>query len=90
VSGDLTQAEVAHVRAAARFLRARMGGWVMVAKALRVSKKTARLASTPTMALRIARIAGVGVDAVLAGEYPPAGTCPHCGQPSASRVESAP
>jgi hypothetical protein len=79
VSADLTPAEQANVRAAARFLRARMGCWANVAKALRVDKKTVRLAASPTTAFRIARLAGVGVDAVLTGAYPPPGACPHCG-----------
>jgi hypothetical protein len=31
------------------------------------------------MALRVARLAGVPIDDVLAGKFPPAGTCPYCG-----------
>ena len=68
------------MRAAARFLHARMGRWSNVAKALRVGRTTARQASTPTLAFRLARVAGVGVDDVLSGKYPLPGVCPHCGQ----------
>jgi hypothetical protein len=75
----LTAKEAANVRAAAHFLRARMGGWRNVAKALRVDLSTAKSAPTPILAFRLARLVGVGVDDVLAGKYPPAGTCAHCG-----------
>jgi hypothetical protein len=75
----LTAKEAANVRAAARFLRARMGGWANVAKALHVDKRTAHSAPSPILAFRLARVVGVGVDDVLTGKYPPPGTCPHCG-----------
>ncbi len=77
---DLTAKEVASVRAAVQFLRARCGGWAQVAKALRMSKSTARRAASPMVAFRVARFAGVGVDDVLTGAFPPPGTCPHCGR----------
>jgi hypothetical protein len=75
----LSPKEAANVRAAARFLRARMGGWRNVAKALHVSTTTARRAPTPILAFRLAKLVEVGVDDVLTGKYPPAGTCAHCG-----------
>jgi hypothetical protein len=34
---------------------------------------------TPIIAFRIAKFAKVGVDDVLAGRFPEAGTCPRCG-----------
>ena len=77
---DLTAEEQKNVRAALRFLRARCGGWRPVAKALRYSRATLQRASGPVLAFRIARIAGVSVDDVLSGKFPPAGVCPHCGQ----------
>jgi len=80
VSVDLTRDEVAHVRTAARFLRARMGGWRNVAKALRLSTASAKGGASPTIAMRIARLVGVGVDDVLAGRFPDPSVCPHCGQ----------
>lgn len=75
----LTAKEAANVRAAARFLRARMGGWKNVAKALHVTRTTAYKAPNPALAFRLARLVGVGVDDVLTGRYPPPGVCPHCG-----------
>ena len=44
----------------------------------------ARQGASPTLALRIARLVGVGVDDVLGGKYPPAGVCPHCGNPAST------
>ena len=76
---DLTAEETKNVRAALRFLRVRCGGWRPVAKALRYSRATLQRAGGPVLAFRVARLAGVSVDDVLTGKYPPAGTCPHCG-----------
>lgn len=81
---DLTTQEQDHVRAALRFLRARFGGWQHVATALRfkvvtVQKVGTGLPVSASMAVRVARLASVGLDALLAGEYPPAGACPTCG-----------
>jgi len=82
---DLTKDEQANVRTALRFLRARCGGWGPVAKALHVAKSTIEntLAGhrnvSAAVAVRVARLAGVSIDGLLAGEYPPPGTCPYCG-----------
>lgn len=79
---DLTADEQKNVRAALRFLRARCGGWKPVAKVLRTHPLSLSLRDRPisaSLAFRVARLAGIGVDDVLAGKYPPAGTCPHCG-----------
>jgi hypothetical protein len=80
----LTTEEQAHVRAALRFLRARCGGWAPLAKVLRFKRTTlGRVANGRTVsasvAFRVARLAKVGVDDVLAGRFPPAGACPYCG-----------
>jgi len=88
---DLTEKEQTNVRTALRFLRARTGTWGAVAKALRLGESTvANLAGGhnavgPLVAFRVARLAKVGVDDVLAGRFPLPGTCPHCGH----RVEAA-
>ena len=37
-------------------------------------------AVTPTMAFRVARFADAPIDALLAGQCVPVGTCPHCGR----------
>jgi hypothetical protein len=77
---DLTPEEQKNVRAAVRFLRVRCGGWMPLTKVLRLTRSTLqKVGATPVVAFRVARFAGVGVDDVLAGKYPPAGTCPHCG-----------
>ena len=76
---DLTAKEQANVRAAIRFLHARTGRWDVLAKSLRSHKRTLRIPASASMAVRVARLAGVGVDDVLAGRFPAPGTCPHCG-----------
>jgi hypothetical protein len=76
---DLSSAEQAHVRAAIAFLRARCGGMKPLAKALRFARGTLRMPAGPVLAFRVAKLAGVPVDDVLTGKYPPPGVCPHCG-----------
>jgi len=75
---DLTPAEVVNVRRALAFLRVRCGGVKMLAKALHTSKPSLR-APSASLVFRIARLAGVGLDDVVTGKYPPAGVCAHCG-----------
>ena len=82
---DLTDREQTNVRAALRFLHARSGTWEVTAKALRFKAITlgnvaaGRKVASPTLAVRIAKLAKVGVDDVLTGRFPAPGTCPHCG-----------
>jgi len=82
---DLTNDEQTHVRAALRFLRVRCGGWMNVGKVLHYKDTSvANVASgqkavSATLAFRVARVAKVGVDELLAGKFPPPGTCAHCG-----------
>lgn len=82
---DLTDEEQARVRTAIRFLGRRVGGPRTLAKALGFSPHTLRHVRkgeknvSASMTVRIARLAAVTVDALLAGRYPPTGTCPHCG-----------
>jgi len=81
--GDLTAEEQRHVRTAMRFLRTRRGGWEAVAKATRFKRKSLENAAygglvSGSLTIRLARCAGVPVDDLLTGRYPP--TCPHCGQ----------
>ena len=42
-----------------------------------------------SMAVRVAKIAAVGVDEVLAGRWPAKGTCPHCGHVAETSTSSA-
>ncbi len=82
--GDLTAEERDRVRAALRFLCIQCGGYAALAKAIRFENTTlrhvaSRRAPSAGLALRLARFAGVPVDDLLAGRYPPPGMCPHCG-----------
>jgi len=81
---DLTNQQEANVRAALQFLRLRFGGWASVAKALRFKEQTlANVAKgrsvSASMAVRVAKLVNVGIDDLLAGKFPPPGTCPYCG-----------
>jgi DNA-binding XRE family transcriptional regulator len=82
---DLTAEEQARVRLALRFLRTRCGSWERLAKVTHYTAKTLTLISEGTMApsvtlaFRLARLAQVATDDVIAGIYPAAGACPHCG-----------
>lgn len=89
---DLTAQEEANVRAALNFLRLRLGGWVHVSKALNVNEYTVTKAAngrtvSASLTMRIAKLVSVGVDDLLAGKYPPAGTCPYCGHGPSSTVD---
>lgn len=83
---DLTLTEQNHVRAALRYLQIRVGGWEPLSKALHFRNDTTRRvalgrnAVSASMTLRVARLAGVAVDDLLAGRGVPEGTCPHCGR----------
>jgi len=83
----MTAAEQAHVLAAVRFLRARCGGWAPLVKTLGFTRQTLSHPATPAVAFRVARLAGVGVDDLLAGKYPPPGTCAHCGHRADAAAE---
>lgn len=82
----LTVQEQAHVRAALYYLHARIGSWAVLAKAVRSKRANLRrlraghrIRGMRLLAVRLARISGVPVQALLSGGYPPPGTCPHCG-----------
>ncbi len=83
---DLTPEEQRNVRVALRFLRIRFGKIDLLAKALHFTYESMRgvlLGHDPvsaSMMVRVARLAGVGMDDLLAGKYPVKGTCPHCGR----------
>ncbi len=84
-SSDLTPEEQANVRKAIHVLRRRLVGYKALAKALQVNAATLRayggkLAPSAGVAIRVARLAGVPVDDVLAGRWPVEGACPHCGR----------
>lgn len=92
---DLTAKEQDNVRTALRFLHARCGTWATTAKTMRAERNTIRQAMygravSASLAVRVARLAGVGVDDVLAGRFPPPGTCPHCGSAIAADASAQP
>ena len=90
---DLTAKEQKAVRTALRFLRLRVGAWGPLAKALRyewdsIQKvATGRRAVTPALALRVARVAGIGMDELLAGQWLSSRVCSHCGPPPEDFVD---
>jgi hypothetical protein len=89
-SSDLTPQEQANVQAAVRFMRARLGV-TKLAEALKTTTKTVKRASSvrgkPSagLAIRVARLADVPVEDVLAGRWPVPGGCRHCGRGGADR-----
>ena len=100
---DLDAKEQNHVRAALRFLNRRLGTWASVAEALRSTSGTLKKVMSgndsvsASMALRVARLAGVMIDDLLVGRFLPAGACPNCGHvpvpdfaDETTNVESAP
>ena len=90
---ELTPAEQHNVRAMVLKLRAEHRSWKALAAALGVNRITlvraqpGKQAPTVGLALRVARLAGVTVDGVLAGRFQPSCVCPNCGAdlPSAGR-----
>jgi len=83
---ELTQDEVAHVKAALDFLRRRDGTFRALAEAMGLKKATIQYAAgkgkraSAGVALRAARAAGVPVEDILSGVWPKPETCPHCGR----------
>ena len=80
---DLSAKDQEAVRLALRFLRAKLGARTLVA-AVKANPLTVRRALAggevgASLAFRVARVAGVGIGDLLAGAFPPAGTCPKCG-----------
>ena len=81
---DLTLTEQKHVRTAMRYLRRKMGTRAALADALSATYRTIQHVTDGTrsvsasMALRVARLAEVSMDDLLAGRYVP-GACPRCG-----------
>lgn len=82
----LTDLERGNLRAALVYLHAQIGSWATVAKAVRSKRANLRRLRTGQrirgmriLATRVSRLAGVPVQAILAGRLLPKGTCPHCG-----------
>jgi hypothetical protein len=83
---DLTPDEATHVKAALAFLAARYKTWPALAVAMGLKLATVRYAAckgkgvSAGVALRAARAAGVPLEELLAGTWPPTGACPVCGR----------
>lgn len=81
----LTAQERESVRAALRFLRTRLGGRDALARALRYHPRyLGSVKIGPVLAVRLAGVAGVPVDDLIAGRFPLQGACPHCGHVASS------
>jgi len=79
----LTAEEQENGRRALRFLRFRAGGWKPVAHAVGFKRKTLTNVSegdgvSANMVFKLARLAGVTFEDVMAGRFPLSGACPHC------------
>lgn len=85
MDNDLTLVEQNHVRAALRHLHRRAGSWEPVAAALHTKRPnifkalSGRCGVTASLAVRVARLAGVMIDDLLVGRFLPPGACPNCG-----------
>lgn len=82
---DLSFDEQKHVLAYLKMLRARLGNWTTVERALplshsvRVEVTSGRSEISTAIAFRIAKLMDVSLYDVLAGTAHPPNTCPHCG-----------
>jgi hypothetical protein len=77
----LTETEARHVRTAIRGAARVLGGLAKLAAAVgvRPTLLTPRRRPSPGLALAVSRVAGLSLDAMLAGRLVDAGTCPACG-----------
>ena len=81
---SLTPTEQENLALAIRFLFKRHGSWEVIAEA--TGFKSGTLATNnrrllgPGLAIHVARFAGVNVDDILFGKWPPPNTCWTCGQ----------
>lgn len=77
--------ELAHARYALRHTRAHYGSSEAMADALGVSRTTVAQSAgsyplSINLVVRLARLVGVSMDAILTGEWPEPRKCPTCGQ----------
>jgi DNA-binding transcriptional regulator YdaS (Cro superfamily) len=84
-SVSLTPAESAGLRASLKNLRQIHGSWAALARLFGVSDSTvrkvanARTAGSPGLVVLTARLAGIGVERILAPGHIDASKCPTCG-----------
>ena len=85
-STDLTVEQQANAKATLRFLATRHGSARKLAEAMGAKVRTVRAALevrgrvSAGLAVRVAKVAGVPLEDVLGGAWPPPGACPHCGR----------
>ena len=85
-STDLTVEQQANAKATLRFLATRHGSARQLAEAMGAKVRTVRAALevrgrvSAGLAVRVAKVAGVPLEDVLGGAWPPPGACPHCGR----------
>ena len=83
---QLNETERANVLAAMVVMRARLGGWARLARAMGIHKKcvsrvvTGETKPSAGIAVRVASVARVSVGRVLSGEFARLGQCFACGQ----------
>lgn len=67
------------------FLRVKFESWKPIAKLLHFEEasladvRAKRRSVSANLAVRLARILGIGIDDLLAGNWPEPGMCPRCG-----------
>lgn len=81
---QLTADEQEQVRVALRYLRARLGAWVRVARVAHLKRRTVRRLRAgwkvrPYVARNVAAALGTPSSVLLTGRFLPPGSCPHCG-----------
>ena len=85
-AADLTTDEQEHVRVALKHLHAIYRQWKLLGPMLRIKAQSVKNIAhgygcvSASIAFRVARLAGVPMEDLLRGCYPPPGTCKHCGR----------
>jgi hypothetical protein len=85
----LTEEEEQHVRAAIRAVAPGHGGLTRLAARLGVEPSTLRRKLSPGLAVALARVLHLSLDALLSGTILRAGTCPACGARPVERAGGA-
>jgi hypothetical protein len=86
LAAELTPEEQIGVRRALTFLRVQAGSTAKLAATLGVGRYVISRALWKNgkpgalLALRVARLSKQPIDVILLGNWPPDGTCPHCGR----------
>jgi hypothetical protein len=86
---SFTETEAHNVRTAIRGAARTLGGLAALARKIGVGERTlhGKRCPGPAVALAVARVAGLSLDAMIAGKLTDASKCPSCG---AKRPDGAP